>query len=103
VPGTPSGLSSSSTIAQIKAVYDDNSAYFELQNTSYALAFVTACTMLLRRIPKHSRSAAGTEVDLDPGLIREQLADARKFLAANGIFPGSGAVRQVDVSFECLR
>jgi hypothetical protein len=103
VPGIPSGLSSASTLDQIKQVYDDNSAYYELQSTSYAQAFVTACIMLLRRIPKHSKTAAGAELDLDPELIKAELAAAKKFLAANGIFPGSGVVRQVDVSFEFLR
>jgi hypothetical protein len=103
MPGMPSGLSSSSTLAQIKACYDDNSIYYELQNTSYALAFVSACIMLLRRIPTHSRSGGGAEVDLDPELIKKQLKDAQDFLAANGIYPGSGVQRDINTSLEFLR
>jgi hypothetical protein len=103
VPGTPSGLSSSSTRAQIIQVYNDNACYYEINSTSYAQAFVTACIMLLQSTVSSSRSAAGSEVTIDLKLVQKQLDDAKAFLKANGIYPGSNAPRDINTSLESLR
>ncbi len=101
--GIPSGLSSTSTLAQVIAVYNDNACYYEINSTSYAQAFVTACIMLLRWIPKGSRSAAGSEVQIDPATVQKQLDDAKAFLKSNGIYPGSDSPRDINTTLQYLR
>lgn len=75
-------LSSSSTIQQIKDAYDDNASYEEDNDVAKAKIFVTACRMLLMKIPKLAGHGGG-QVAMSPDLIRKELADARTFLQAN--------------------
>lgn len=44
-------LTSASTLAQVEASYDDNASYAEDASVAKAKAFVTACRILLRRLP----------------------------------------------------
>jgi hypothetical protein len=44
-------LSSNSTDAEVWAAYDDNASYEEDGSRAKALAFVTACGILRRRLP----------------------------------------------------
>lgn len=80
-----STLTSSSTLAEIKAAYDDNASYEEDASTAKAAAFITACRFLLRRLPKTAQAGGrgGEMIERDPQTIRAELEDARKWLAHN--------------------
>ena len=84
-------VDSTSTLAQVQAAYDDNANYAEVASVAKARAFVTACRILLRRVPGRM-STAGDSLDLNASLIRAEMADAKNFIAANR----AGSVRHVD-------
>lgn len=77
-----STLTSSSTFAQVEAEYDNNASYEEDASTSKARAFITALRILIRRVPEESRNA-GSSVRYNIAQLREELAEARAWLAAN--------------------
>lgn len=77
-----SSLSSTSTLAEIEASYDDNASYAEDNSASKAKAFVTACRMLLRRLPRSSGRGTSNVV-LSPDLIQKEMADALEWLATH--------------------
>jgi len=80
-----STLSSSSTLTEIQAAYDDNASYLEDGSTAKCKAFITAVRLLIRRTAQQvSNSAASSSITIDINQYREELRDARKWLAANG-------------------
>lgn len=76
-------LSSSSTDTEVKAAYDDNAGYAEDNSVAMAKVFVTACRILLRRLPKKGKLGARHEIELDLRAIQEELRDAKRWLLAN--------------------
>jgi len=72
-------LTSSSTLAQIKAAYADNASYIEDGSATKARAFITACRLLICQLPAKVLKG-GSEVDLDVRLLADQIADAQAFL-----------------------
>lgn len=98
-----STLSSSSTLAEVNAAYDDNASYAEDNSPAKARAFITACRILLRRMTSVVEHA-GQKVERDPAQIQEQLEEARQWLASHdttSASSGAGAVRHYD--FQDLR
>lgn len=93
-------ITSSSTLAQILAAYDDNLSYMTDGSTAKALAFIEACMALLRRMPASGTSPLGHSVSHDIGVLRDELAEARKWYAANST-SGAGGVKHY--SFEDYR
>lgn len=89
-----STLSSSSTLAEIKDAYLDNGSYEEDDSTTKAAAFITACRLLLIKLPKKAVKSAA-EVELEPGLIKAELTSARRWLATKGAV--GGGVTHVDM------
>lgn len=77
-----SSLSSSSTLADIEAAYDDNASYAEDNSAGKAKAFVTACRLLIRRYPKMSAGERAS-LALSPDLIQKEMADALAWLATH--------------------
>ncbi len=77
-----STLSSASTDAQVFAAYDDNASYSEDASVPKAKAFLTACRFLLRRMPKRAGSG-NADLELNPDLIQEEMAQARTWLETN--------------------
>ena len=78
-----STLSSASTDQQVWDAFDNSASYAEDNSTAKAAAFITACTILLRRTAKralHGRTRS--EVETSPEMIRELMNDARRWLAA---------------------
>lgn len=73
-----SGLDSTSGYSDAKAAYLDNMTWYEDGSVSKAKAFVTACSMLLFLIPKRQQDGQ-FDTEIDPGVIKGQMADARKF------------------------
>lgn len=89
-------LSSSSTDTEVKAAYDDNAGYAEDNSLSMAQTFVTACRILLRRLPKRGKLGNRHEIELDPRVLQQELADARQFVAQNNDAKGVRAFSFVD-------
>lgn len=81
-----STLSSSSTDAEVKAAYDDNASYAEDESTAKAAIFITACRMLLRRMPKQAShgGVGGREIQQDMQLIADEMRAAQRWSAARG-------------------
>ena len=65
-----STLTSSSTIAQIEAAYTDNASYVEDNSVAKCRAFITACTILLLKLPAESGTREG-QMRLNPDLIQK--------------------------------
>ena len=98
-------LNSSSTIQEIEAAYDDNASYAEVGSVSMCLAYITACRLLLRRMPKRQGNREG-DVELNPELIKSDMENAQKWAQsnANGNAAGSSAAPRVVVgSFRRFR
>lgn len=89
-------LSSSSTFDQIVAAYADNASYIEDGSVSKCKAFITACLLLLLKLPKRSGTREA-DTEMNPDLIRSELDKARDWLTANdpdagGTSEGSAAL-----------
>ena len=90
-------LDSSSTLAQIKACYADNGGYAEDASATMALAFITACRLLLIKLPKRVGQRSGDELELDLAVIADQMTAAQRWLAGNAAVTAGGAgVKHVD-------
>lgn len=83
-------LTSTATDAEIWASYDDNASYEEDSSRTKALAFVTACRILVRRLPM-SATRDGQSISRES--LREESEQARKWLAANPGSSGPGSTR----------
>jgi len=79
-----STLSGTSTLAEVQAAYDDNASYAEDGSTAKASAFLTACRILLRRIPTEAGKGSN-RVRTDENLrrIQAELHDAQAWLATH--------------------
>lgn len=87
-----SSINSSSTLDQVKQSYDDNCSYQEDGSVTKCQAFITACTMLLRRLPLET-SKEGQQLRLSLDSIEKQLEYARNWLATSPTAaPGGGTV-----------
>ena len=96
-----STLSSTSTLAEIKAAYADNASYVEDNSTAKAAAFVTACRLLLLDLPTRA-GQSGATLERDMTLIRGELNAAQSWLASQGT-AAVGGPRVKFASFEDLR
>ena len=76
-----SSLSSSSTLAQVKAAYADNASYDEDGSVSKAKAFVTACRILLLKMPSVAEQLGHARVEQEMSEIRRQLEAAQSYVA----------------------
>ena len=95
-----STLSSSSTYAEVWAAYDDNASYQEDASRTKALAFITACRLLRRRLPI---SAARDGQAITRESLGEEVAKADAWLAANPGSTGSGSTRVRFGDFQDFR
>ena len=93
-------LSSNSTDAEVWAAYDDNASYEEDGSRTKALAFVTACRILRRRLPLAAGRGpqTGTRESLDA-----EVAAARAWPDAHPTTTGSGSGRVRYVSMGNFR
>jgi len=99
-------ITSSSTLAQVRAAYEDAAHYEEDGSATQARALITAANVLILRLS--SEAAEGSErVRLDENLrqLRQAIEDARAYIASNPDTTGStGAGAGVrHVSFENFR
>lgn len=94
-------LTATSTDAEVWAAYDNNASYEEDGSRTKALAFITACRIILRRRPtatKRDGNGGGLEVSFES--IREEMESARRWLAAN---PGSARTTARHADFSNFR
>lgn len=95
-----STLLSSSTDAEVWASYDDNASYQEDASRTKALAFITACRFLRRRLPI---SAARDGQTTTRESLGEEVAQANAWLSANPGSSGSGSTRVRFGDFQDFR
>lgn len=84
-------LSSTSTLAEIQAAYDNNASYHEDGSAEKARTFITACRMLIGRLPKRVSKGGrsqGEEIELDPRLLADQIEEAKQFLTEANLATG---------------
>lgn len=75
-------LSSSSTDVEVFASYDDNASYEEDSDRDKAAAFITACRLILRRLPIEFLVKGATR-KYSAATLRAEIRDARTWLADN--------------------
>ncbi len=98
-------ISSTSTLAEVEAAYDDNASYEEDSSIPKCRAFQTAIRILLRRLPTESGTRE-TNARWDMALLSKELERAQCWQAANddGTSDNSNAAPYVKrVSFENFR
>ncbi len=83
-----SDVSSTSTLTEVQAAYDDNASYLEDASPTKAAAFVTAGTILLRRVAARSGHSQSS-IEFDMRAIRDEVSQARTWLAANPVVSAS--------------
>ena len=77
-----SGITSASTIDQVEAAYIDNASYAEEGSVAKARAFVTACRVLLLKMPKETGSR-DSRLTLNPELIHQEMSLAQDWINAS--------------------
>lgn len=81
-------VTSTSTLVQVQAAYDDNASYAASNSLTMAQDFVTAARILLRRIPGESSTRDGG-VKFQLELLSREIERAESWMAAgNGVVPG---------------
>ena len=95
-----SALSSFSTDAEVWESYDNNASYQEDGSRTKALAFITACRFLRRRLPI-SAGRDGQSVSRES--LAEEVDQANRWLAANPGASGAGSLRVRFGNFEDFR
>lgn len=84
-------LSSTSTLDQVKAAYDDNSGYQVDASVTECQNFIQACVILLRRLPLEA-SKEGQTLRLSLDSIAAELKLARTWLATSAAAAAGGGV-----------
>lgn len=78
----PTYVDSDSTFTELKAEYKDSASYDVAGDADLCKRFIVACRLLLADI--QSRAKHGdAEVEMDPQIIADELAAAKKWLAGN--------------------
>lgn len=76
-----STLNGSSTLAEVMASYDSNASYVEDNSLTKARAFITACSILLRRTPSNMEKASNT-LSFNVQVVKQERDDALAWLVA---------------------
>jgi len=94
-----STLSSSSTLAEVLAAYDDNASYEEDESVAKARTFITAVLIMIRYAQRERKGGAGgAEHEFNLEVLGDELTEARKYVAAKRTDDTSPAVLDVDFS-----
>jgi len=92
-------IGSNSSLAEVAACYDDNASYIEDQSPTKARRFITACNILIRRVPGFSEQGAMNQrLSFDIEELSKQVAEARRWLATEGYRYEGGSTRYADNS-----
>lgn len=98
-----STLSSTSTLAQIEAAYVDNASYAEDASVTKAKAFITACRILLLKLPKEA-GTRDSRTAFNSDLIQREMETAQEWVSANDTASSpSGGPVVTRTSFELFR
>jgi len=99
-----SSLTSASTLSQVEAAYIDNASYAEDGSVSKAKAFITACRILLLKIPKESSTPQSRGV-FNTDLIQKEMEIAQAWVMASDTSDSSvnGGPNATRTSFETFR
>lgn len=95
-------IDSNSTAAEIRAAYLDNCGYAEDGSVAKAKAFITACRALLLVLDK-LRASEGNQVQHNPELIRQEMAEAQAWLANHSEAAADAGPRVTRPSFRTFR
>ena len=74
-------LDSSSTNDEVWEAYDDAASYEETGDVTLARSFITACRILLRRMPRRVM-VDGVATEFNADSVRDELERARRFVSA---------------------
>ncbi len=91
--------SSTSTVAELWAIHDDNADYFSSQDVAKAKLYIHALE-ILTRLPRRGASGArgGEEYEYDTRVLQDKLKEAKEWLVDNdSSFSEAGAIH-FDVS-----
>ena len=102
-----STLTGSSTLGELRVAYGDNGSYEEEGSVAKCKVFITACRLLLSRLPSRSSrggvSGGGDEIELNVNLVKGELEGAQRWLRAQvagaGTAGGSRALHP-DLDFK---
>lgn len=98
-----SDVTSSTTLAELKSLYQANCSWEEDGSVAKAKTFVTVCKALLLQLPKQS-GKGGASMSLNPELIEKEMERARAFIQANGSINGpSGTGSVIHPTFRNFR
>lgn len=95
-------LSSTSTLPEVQAAYDDNASYAEDNSVAKARAFVTACRILIRRSMTRvdTRESA---IELDVSLLQAELEAAQTWLESHDTGAAGGGPDRTLADFRNFR
>lgn len=98
-------LTSSSTLAQVQAAYEDNADYDLVASVAKARLFIQACRFLMLRLPAAGSSGdASTTLSQNLTEIRTAMQRAEQWLAVSGgSTAGGGGPSVKHTSFEEFR
>ena len=90
-------------LAAARTAYHDNADYEQTADATKAAAFITACRRLLNLLPARATRGGreGAEVEHELAIIRQELVDARRWLATCSAAATAGRV--TSLSFENFR
>lgn len=71
------------TLASILTDYESNADYEEVSSQSKCTAFITACRRLIPKLPNRASRGGASEVQLSVSMLREEIRDAKQWLAAH--------------------
>jgi len=83
-------LSSTSTLAEVEAQYDDNADYAEVESVAKAKLYIHACRILLRRY-RSSQSGGRVSQSRDLVGLREDLREAERWQRVHSTSRASSA------------
>jgi hypothetical protein len=97
-----STINSTSTLAQVQNAYDDNASYAEDNSVTKCRALLTACRILLRRMPARTGTREA-QLQLNAGLIQQEMKAAQGWPEAHDTISTTSGPRVTRASFGGFR
>jgi hypothetical protein len=90
-------IDSTSSLADVKAAYYDSADYdIDASDTGKCKLFIVACRQLLLRLNKRAaHGGRSEEVEIDPGVLERQIADAKRWLFVQNKNDNGGSTTRV--------
>ena len=92
-------LDSTTSTADVRAAFDDNSGYEASNSLSMAQTFLQACIILSNRVPKRSVSGGrgAEEFEIAPEILENRLREVRTWRSSK---TATSRVRHVDLGVD---